>query len=92
MAAAASETEDGCVPRGTVVGGEVCSDGVHRHRHISLVWRSGVDAFILFCIPSQTEGAAYSIVVGSVLYRWRRTLLVAEVEAKRGVDANCEEV
>ena len=92
VAAATSEAEDGCVPRGTIVGGEVGSNGVRRHHNISLVWRLGGDAFICFRMPAQTEGTAYFVVGGDMLCRWRRTLFVAEAEAKREVGANYEEV
>ena len=46
VAAAASEAEDGCVPGGTVVGGEVGSGGVCRHCNFDLVQASGGDTFI----------------------------------------------
>ena len=92
VAAANSEAEDGCVPRGTIVGGEVGSNGVRRHHNISLVWRLGGDASIYFCMPSQTKGTAYYVVGGGVLCWWRNTILVAETEAKREVGANLEEV
>ena len=48
--------------------------------------------FICFNMPARTEGIAYSVVGGGVICRWRSTLLVVEAEAKREVDANCEEV
>ena len=46
VAAANSEAEGGCVPRGALVGREVISGMVCRHRHIGYVWRSGDDAVI----------------------------------------------
>ena len=87
-----SKAEDGCVPGGEVVGREVDSGGVRCHRYISLIWRLGGNAIICFHMPAQTEWTSYSIVGGGVLCWWRRTLSVAEVEAKREVDANCEEL
>ena len=75
---AASEAENGCFPRGAVVGGEVGSGGVIFHPHISLVWRSGGDAVICFSIPARTEGTSYSVVGGGALCWWWRTLLVVE--------------
>ena len=92
MAEAASEAEDGCVPGGAVVDREVGSGGVRHHIHIVLFWKSGGDAVICFCMLAQNKGTAYFAVGGGVLCRWQRTLSVAELEAKREVGANCEEV
>ena len=65
---------------------------VRRHCHIGLNWRLGGDADIRFCMPYQTKGSAYYVVVRGVLCRWRNTLSVVEAEAKREVGANFEEV
>ena len=43
-AAAALEAEEGCIPEGEVVGREVVSGEVRRHRRIDLVRRSGGNA------------------------------------------------
>ena len=48
----ALEAEDVCVPVVTVVGGEVESGRLHRHCRIGLVWQSGSDAVICFCMPA----------------------------------------
>ena len=64
-----------------MVGGMFNIGEVHRRRLIGLVRRLGGDAVICFCIPAQTEG-------GGVLYRWRHTLSVTEVEAKQEVGGN----
>ena len=47
---------------------------------------------ICFCMPVGTKGMDYSVVGGGVLYWWRCTLSVAEVESKREVGANHEGV
>ena len=60
-AAAALEVEDGCVPRGAVVGGEVGSGGVRRHCHIALVCRSGGNVVVCFYMTIRTKGGVYSI-------------------------------
>ena len=75
-AAAALEVEDGCVPRGAVVGGEVGSGGVRRHCHIALVCRSGGQCGRMLLHAHPNQG-------GGVLYWRKRTLTVMEVEAKR---------
>ena len=72
VVAAALETEDGCVPGGAVVGGEVNSGGLCHRNHISIVWRSGSYAVTCFRMPARTEGTAYSVVGGGVLCQWRR--------------------
>ena len=72
VVAAAVDAEDGCVPGGAVVGGEVSSGGACHHNHISIVWRSGGDAVTCFRMPAQTEETAYSVVGGGVIYRRRR--------------------
>ena len=63
---------------------------VRRHRCIVLVRRLGVDAVICFLMPSQTEGTAYSVGDGGILFWWCNTMEVAEAEEKREVGANCE--
>ena len=78
VVAVTSEAEYGCVPGVAVVGGEVYISGVHHHHRIIRVWRSEVYNFIFFCMPARTEGAAYSVIGGVILCRWRRTILVAE--------------
>ena len=70
-------------------GGEVISGGVHCHRHIGLNRKLGGDVVICFCMTACTEGTSYSVVGGGVLYRWRRTLSVAEAEVKSEVGENC---
>ena len=92
MAVTASESEDRCVPGGAVVGGEVRSGRVRRHRHIGLVQWSGGNEVICFRMPAQTEGTAYSVVGGDVLCKCWCTLSVEELEKKREVGANGEEV
>ena len=52
VAAAEFEAEDGQLPVGAVVGGEVSSGRIRRHFHISLVWRPGGDAVICFLIST----------------------------------------
>ena len=84
LAEAALEAEDRCVTGGAVVGGEVGSDRICFHHHISLVRRSGGDAVICFRMPAQTKGTAYSGVGGGVLCWWRHNLLVAEADSKKG--------
>ena len=79
----ASKAEGGCVPGDAVVDGEVGSGRVRRNFGIGLVWRSGGDAVICFRMPDQTKGASSSVVGGGVICWWRRTLSVAEAEAKR---------
>ena len=65
---------------------------VNHHHHIIIVWRSGEDVVICFHMPAQTEGTAYSVVGGGVICQWRRTLSVAEEEAKREVGAKYDKV
>ena len=55
--------DDGCIPGGAVVGGEVSSGGVRLPRCIGLVLRSGGDAVICFCMPARTEGGRTMSVV-----------------------------
>ena len=62
---------DGCVSGGVVIGGGVSSGGVRRYCSIGLVWWLVTDAVICFCMPSQTEGEAYS-VGGRLIYQRRR--------------------
>ena len=54
---ASSEAEDRCPPGGEVVGREVDSGRLRRHRHIGLFLRSGGDAVICFEMPARTEGS-----------------------------------
>ena len=71
LAEAALEAEDRCVTGGAVVGGEVGSDRICFHHHISLVRRSGGrrSNMLSHARPNQGDG---------VFWRWwRRTLLVA---------------
>ena len=68
----ASEAEDRCVPVVAVVGGEVVSSGVRCRCHIGLVCWLGCNAVICFRMPARTEGVAYYVVGGSVLFRWQR--------------------
>ena len=44
-----------------MVGVEVDSSGLHFRSHIVLVRRSGGDTVICFCMPSRTNGRAYSV-------------------------------
>ena len=92
VAVAALEAEDGCVPGGTVVRGEVGSVGVPRHFRMGLIRRLVGDTVIFYFMPAQTKGTAYSVVGGGVLCWWRRTLLVVEAEVKRGVGEKFGEV
>ena len=92
MTAAALEAEVRCIPRGTVVGGEVVSGRVCRHCHIGLVLQSGGDAVICFSIPARTKGTTYSIVGGGLIFQWRRTISTSEAEANREFGKNSEEV
>ena len=73
----ALEEEDGCVPRGLVVCGEVGSGRVRHHHHINLVQRTGGNAVICLRMPAQTKGAEYSVVGGGILCQWWCTLPVA---------------
>ena len=65
VATAASEVEEGCVPRGVVVGIEVVNGRVRCHCRISLVWRSRGDAVICFRMPDRTEGKHILPLVGA---------------------------
>ena len=67
VASSALEAENGCVPGGAVVGGDVGSGGVRYNFHIGLVRRSGGDAVICFYMTARTEGTAYSAVGKGVL-------------------------
>ena len=44
---------------------------VHRRCRIDPSWQLGNKKVIFFCMPSKTEGVAYSIG-GNVLFQWRR--------------------
>ena len=59
--------DEGCVPRGAVVGREFGSSGVRCRCRIGLVRRSGGNGVILFQIPARTKGAEY-FVGGGALY------------------------
>ena len=63
VAVAASETEDGCVPGGVVVSGEVGSGGVRCHHHIRLVQRSGGYAVIAFACQPKPRGQHILLLV-----------------------------
>ena len=53
-----------------MVGGEVVSSGVRRRCHIGLVWWSGGDAVIFFCMPTCTKGGCtLSVAAHSAGYR-----------------------
>ena len=56
--AAVSEEEEGCVPVGAVVGGEVISSGVRRHRFHRPRSAVGGRRGLSFRMPAQTGGGA----------------------------------
>ena len=64
------KAEDGYIPVGAVVGGEVFSGGVRFHCHIGPGRRSGGDAVVCFCMPAQTKGTEYFVVGGELICRW----------------------
>ena len=75
----AAEQDDGCVPTGAVVGKEVSSSRISHPCRIGIVWRSGGDAVICFCMPARTQGggrtlsvAAYSGGGGDEKGSWRK--------------------
>ena len=49
----------------------------------------GGNVVVCFHMPAKSEGLDY-YVGGGILYQWRLTMLVAEVEVKQEVGANCE--
>ena len=65
---------DGCIYLGAVVGKDVFSGRVNQSFRIGLVWKSGGEVVVSFCMPAQTKGAVYSINgggrVGSEKLSW----------------------